>query len=482
MTDGQGGDQQQPGSGRPPTPGGWREAPKRLMHMSPLVVSLGAMLVFALVVGFVVVLPLATFEPPPSPNAVPLSDAAWRGKQNFQQQGCNLCHSGFSRPQDLAAGQYYVYSRVSEPGDWPGQDYTPNLFGTIRTGPDLANEGGQHPDDWQRAHYFDPRYTTPLSIMPRFSFWSDARLQDAIAWNAFQGGKAGLLRYATLSVGKDLMKSNMGMTDVEGAFPELIRSLGSAFRPTGKNSDKSPSGLPWMAVWMLNSFARDYWLTQDPLPVTDQNLLRGKEIFQMRCAGCHGVSGNGNGPAAQFLVPPPFNFTDRSAMLGPTTSPGMLYHRILTAGPGTAMENFGTRLSVEDIWRVVLFLRTIPGGSLARAETLPTPQMFLDWTPPPPLMNYIKTHPIEAAARFRPDPQQAPFLSAAHWLSPGMVPGDVIYVGGKLPMTLDRLQGEIRRRYFRLLDGAYREARARGSVALSREQVMNTEELAWAQP
>lgn len=451
------------------------------MHMGPLVISLGAMLVFFLVVGFVVVLPLTTFEPEPSPNSIPLSDAAWQGKQMYAQQGCYLCHSGFSRPQDVAIGQYYLYTRVSEAGDWPGADWTPNLFGSIRTGPDLSNEAGHHPDDWHRAHYFNPRYTMPRSVMPRFNFWSDEQLANMTAFNSFLGGKAGVLRTAAIQVGGRMMTSNMAMTSFEELFPELIEQVGDAYRPAGQPSDRSPSGLPWMAVWMMNSFQRSYWLTKNPQPLTQQNLIRGKLVFQERCVGCHGVKGDGHGPARPFLMPTPFDFTNETKMMGPAASPGQMYHRILTAGPGTAMENFGTRLSVEDIWRVVLFLRTIPNGSLEDPQTVPTVDMYMPWEPPGAMLRYIEEHPLSADAG--PSHEVGdPFESAARWVAPGMAPGDVIYVGGKLPMTLERLSGEIRRTYFDILTQAFEEAQARGETTLSREHVMSTEGLAWAQP
>lgn len=461
----------------------WRSPPRRIMHMGPLVVSLGALLVFGLVVGFVVVLPLDTFQPGPSDNAVPLSDAAWRGKQNFQQQGCYLCHSSFTRPQDMAVGQYFTYTRVSEAGDWPGQDQTPNLFGTERTGPDLANEGGHHPDDWQRAHYADPRFTTPHSIMPSFVFWSDQRLSDAIAYNQFQGGKQGLLRYAAITVGDHLMLGNMAMSDLQTSEPGMVERAGERYQASGEPSDKSPSGLPWKAVWMLNSFARGYWLTDDPLPLTQQNLIRGKLIFQDRCVGCHGVKGDGQGPAASFLTPPPFDFTDEMAMSGPAASPGMMYHRILTAGPGTAMENFGTRLSVEDIWRTVLFLRTIPGGSLATPDTVPTVDMYRAWTPPPELLAYVADHPIGAADNGPShEPDADPFLEAAHWVAPGMAQGDTILVGGKLPVTLASLRDAIHHTYETMIANAYDEAARRGGVGMTRAQALSTDHLVWQAP
>jgi cbb3-type cytochrome c oxidase subunit II len=58
--------------------------------------------------------------------------------------------------------------RIAQAGDYV-QD-KPILLGSERTGPDLSQEGGEHPDDWHTAHFINPRYTRPLSIMPAFAF------------------------------------------------------------------------------------------------------------------------------------------------------------------------------------------------------------------------------------------------------------------------------------------------------------------------
>lgn len=470
----------------PTSQGMFSQEPQRHILMTPHMAAIGGLLAFFSVVLMVVVLPTATYEPPPSDNWAPLSNQAWHGRQIFISNGCVYCHSGFSRPQDVYNAQYYLYPRVSEPGDYYGENQSPNLMGTERTGPDLSQEGGNHPDDWQMAHYWNPRATMPLSIMPRFSFLSQQQLNELIAFNQSQGGKQAMLRTMTLDVGKKLMMGNMGMiADPATAFPDLVQQLKQAgsYKPDGKPSDKSPSGLPWMAVWMVNSFERSYWLTNDPLSVTQENLVRGKQVYLKRCAGCHGVRGDGKGPAAQFLKPTPFDFTDTSmtGIKGPFAGDGFFYHRILTAGPGTAMENFGTRLSVEDIWRVVLFLRTIQNGSLKDQGTVPTVDMYQPWTPPPPLLKYIENHPIPATPTL--DKATAdPFMSAAQWLAPGMAPDDEIMVGGKLPMTLDRLAGLIRSQYMDNLSMAYDEAKGRGESLPPKDQVMSVDSLEFHAP
>jgi len=81
------------------------------------------------------------------------------------------------------------------------------------------------------------------------------------------------------------------------------------------------------------------------------------------------------------------------AVGGNDTSPGDYYYRVLRGINGTAMENFGTRLRVDDIWRVVMFLKTIPNGGLD-SDKLPTADLYIQWKPPDTLLQYIAKHPI----------------------------------------------------------------------------------------
>ena len=53
------------------------------------------------------------------------------------------------------------------------------MLGTERTGPDLSQEGGVHTDEWHLAHFHNPRYTFPKSIMPEFSFYYTNDLPNA---------------------------------------------------------------------------------------------------------------------------------------------------------------------------------------------------------------------------------------------------------------------------------------------------------------
>jgi cytochrome c oxidase cbb3-type subunit 2/cytochrome c oxidase cbb3-type subunit I/II len=158
-------------------PRGWVRHPPERMLITPLVAGIGGLIAFFTVVAIVVWLPIHTFDPPPSGDWAPLSAPAVKGRNLFASNGCYTCHSGYSRPQDVRYANYFLYPKVSQPGDFYGSDQSPNLLGTERTGPDLSQESGWHPDDWQRAHFYDPRYMDPLSLMPSMkSLFSDEQV------------------------------------------------------------------------------------------------------------------------------------------------------------------------------------------------------------------------------------------------------------------------------------------------------------------
>jgi cytochrome c oxidase cbb3-type subunit 2 len=52
----------------------------------------------------------------------------------------------------------------------------PFLWGSKRTGPDLARVGGRYSDDWHRAHLYNPRNVVPESIMPAYPWLVENKL------------------------------------------------------------------------------------------------------------------------------------------------------------------------------------------------------------------------------------------------------------------------------------------------------------------
>jgi cytochrome c oxidase cbb3-type subunit 2 len=444
-----------------PLPRGWARHPAERMLITPLVAGLGGLIAFFVVVFIVVWLPIHTFEPPPSADWAPLSDQAVKGRNLFASNGCYVCHSGYSRPQDVRYALYFLYPKVSAPGDFYGSDQTPNLLGTERTGPDLSQESGWHPDDWQRAHFYDPRFMDPLSLMPQMkSLFSDNQVEQLTAYVEQRSGKSGLLRYAGQIYSKHIVTANQGFEQApigfQGADAEILEGNDKILNPPKGQLEEAPN---------LAQIDRGYWLSGDPLPVTEENLLRGKEVFQERCVGCHGEKGDGKGPGAKFLSPAPADFTDKDdACCGGDTGPGDFYYRILRGWPGTAMENFGDRLSVDDIWRVVLFVKTIPNKTL-RKNYVPQPSDYIPWQPSEELLAWVKSRQkLENNIGFQKAQVTDPFMQEAMRVMPGLSTGDSFLINdGKTQLSLQDAAAGIEAIYDDLLNRAWDEARARGN-------------------
>ncbi|MRI35409.1 cytochrome-c oxidase, cbb3-type subunit II [Endozoicomonas sp. OPT23] len=85
------------------------------------------------------------------------------GRDIYIREGCVGCHSQMIRPLRAEVERYGHYSVAGE----SVYNYT-FLWGSKRTGPDLARVGGRYSDEWHRAHLNDPRDVVPESIMPSY--------------------------------------------------------------------------------------------------------------------------------------------------------------------------------------------------------------------------------------------------------------------------------------------------------------------------
>lgn len=99
----------------------------------------------------------------------PLPALALEGRDIYVREGCNTCHSQMIRPLRAETERYGHYSVAGE----FVYDH-PFLWGSKRTGPDLARVGKRYSDDWHRAHLYNPRDVVPESNMPAFPWLFDA--------------------------------------------------------------------------------------------------------------------------------------------------------------------------------------------------------------------------------------------------------------------------------------------------------------------
>ncbi|MAD46797.1 cytochrome-c oxidase, cbb3-type subunit II [Marinobacter nauticus] len=85
------------------------------------------------------------------------------GRDIYIREGCHVCHTQMVRPFRAETERYGPYSVSGE-----SVYEHPFLWGSKRTGPDLARLGGRYSDEWHRAHLYNPRDVVPESIMPSY--------------------------------------------------------------------------------------------------------------------------------------------------------------------------------------------------------------------------------------------------------------------------------------------------------------------------
>jgi cytochrome c oxidase cbb3-type subunit 2 len=99
----------------------------------------------------------------PIAGLMPLTALQLEGRDIYQREGCVGCHSQMIRPLRAETERYGHYSVAGE-----SVYEHPFLWGSKRTGPDLARVGKRYSDDWHREHLIDPRAVVPESNMPSF--------------------------------------------------------------------------------------------------------------------------------------------------------------------------------------------------------------------------------------------------------------------------------------------------------------------------
>ncbi|ACR12600.1 cytochrome-c oxidase, cbb3-type subunit II [Teredinibacter turnerae] len=101
----------------------------------------------------------------------PLTALQLEGRDIYIREGCTVCHTQMVRPLRAEVERYGHYSVAGE-----SVYEHPFLWGSKRTGPDLARVGGRYSDNWHRAHLYNPRNVVPESNMPEFPWLFDAVL------------------------------------------------------------------------------------------------------------------------------------------------------------------------------------------------------------------------------------------------------------------------------------------------------------------
>jgi mono/diheme cytochrome c family protein len=92
----------------------------------------------------------------------------------------------------------------------------------------------------------------------------------------------------------------------------------------------------------------------NPLRATPEHLARGKELFTVVCATCHGESGKGNGPTAHRTIIPPADLTGGQPV---QRTDGYLYATIRNGS--IVMPAYGDAATEVERWEIVLWVREL---------------------------------------------------------------------------------------------------------------------------
>lgn len=149
-----------------------------MSSQTPFEKNIGLMGVFIVIVvsfgGLAEIVPLMfqTELSTPVEGVKPLDALVLEGRDIYVRDGCTVCHTQMVRPLRAETERYGHYSVAGE-----SVYEHPFLWGSKRTGPDLARVGGRYSDEWHRVHLLNPRDVVPESNMPAF-VWLKENILD----------------------------------------------------------------------------------------------------------------------------------------------------------------------------------------------------------------------------------------------------------------------------------------------------------------
>lgn len=277
----------------------------------------------------------------------PYTAVETEGRDIYLREGCNNCHTQTVRPLRTEVARYGEYSKPEE----FAYD-RPFLWGSRRTGPDLARIGGKYPDSWHYRHMADPQGMFEKSNMPRYAWLAQRRLDTSLSVRkaavlgfGYDGREVdrqiGEFRMRVTAPGYPSATARGAVTPaaLRGEVTEMdalvayLQKMGSDLA-TARKQDLTVATAPGPEPGAANPFAGDRRAAKE-----------GETIFLSHCRSCHGEAGAGGfGPG---LADPEWKYGGSDAEV---------FASIAAGRPG-GMPPFGNALGTERIWKVIAHVR-----------------------------------------------------------------------------------------------------------------------------
>lgn len=87
------------------------------------------------------------------------------------------------------------------------------------------------------------------------------------------------------------------------------------------------------------------------------DLLHGRSVYEVNCAGCHGGFGKGDGPRAGTMNPKPADFIDPKVMTN--IAPERFERAVVQGLPNVVQHTFGHLLTPEEVSDVINYIKSL---------------------------------------------------------------------------------------------------------------------------
>ncbi|HKJ04479.1 MAG TPA: cytochrome-c oxidase, cbb3-type subunit II [Geopsychrobacteraceae bacterium] len=243
-------------------------------------------------------------------GVTPYTPLQQEGRDIYIREGCNNCHTQTVRP---LVSEVLRYGDYSKSGEFVYD--RPFLWGSKRTGPDLARLGGKYPDAWHYKHMDSPRSMVPKTNMPDYKWLRENQLDAAKIKNNIEA--------LGFPYTEDQILALEGKNEMD-AMVAYLQKLGS--------------DIPWRKAAETTIVGE---LT-NPFPDDAEAIAAGKSVYSSNCAACHGDQREGViGPGLKDL-----EMDDAD-----------LYQILHNGIPDGGMPGF-SNLGSTKLWQLVNFLQT----------------------------------------------------------------------------------------------------------------------------
>ncbi len=316
------------------------------LYEKPVLFALAAVVVIS--VGTLVTTFIPLFLPstqPVSPRIKPYTAVETEGRDIYIREGCNNCHTQTVRPLRAEVARYGDYSRAEESA-WD----RPFLWGSRRTGPDLARAGGKYPDAWHYRHTANPQAMFDKSNMPAYPWLGKAKLDTSLTARkvktlGFGYDEAEVVRQladfrqtvAAPTYPSAQVRSQVTPADLRGEITELD-ALVAYLQKLGR--DLKAAQTP--AARTATAEAAE---AKNPYAGNREAKEEGEKIFKENCRSCHGENGAGGFGPKLATTAHKYGGSDAD-----------LFASIAAGRPG-GMPAFLPQLGKERIWKAVTYIR-----------------------------------------------------------------------------------------------------------------------------